>query len=295
MSSTRAGGGVGRAGQRPFALIGDPVAHSPSPAMYEAAFRTLGLRARYSLARVPAARPEAVGPTMRRLSAAGGGGNVTLPHKRAAARALDWSSPTVIRTGACNCFWLDDRDRLAGDNTDVAGFLSAVQELAVTSLEGADILLLGAGGAARAVLVAAAMAGASRVDVLGRSARRVRILIDEAGNGCGRAAEESEARDRPYALVVNATPLGLSPMDPLPLRLEGLRVEAVLDLVYGPDGTAWTRHAESLGLPAMDGLSMLVHQAALSVRRWYPGAEDVAGLVSLLRESAWRSLRRGEP
>lgn len=278
--------------ERSFTLIGDPVAHSPSPAIYEAAFRALGIGATYTLTRVPASDPEAVEETMRRASETGGGGNVTLPHKRRAAACLDRAAPEAWRTGACNCFWRDERGRLAGDNTDVGGFLGAVRELPALSLAGAGVLLVGTGGAARAILFGAHVAGAKRIDVLGRTVAKAQgIIAETVGTTAARAVMEEEARRHEYDLVVNATSLGMASDDPLPLRLEQHHVRAAFDVVYGRDGTAWTRHAQALGLPAVDGVSMLAHQAALSVLRWYPEVFEASNLVPLFRELARRSLR----
>ncbi|MBA3496426.1 MAG: shikimate dehydrogenase, partial [Gemmatimonadales bacterium] len=110
---------------RVFAVLGDPVAHSLSPAMHNAAFRVLGLRAVYVALRVDAGTVPAL---MRGLSHAGGGGNVTIPHKELAAQAVDRREPAVERLAACNAFWGED-GAIVGDNTDVPGLLAALDHL----------------------------------------------------------------------------------------------------------------------------------------------------------------------
>lgn len=264
------GGEGGGPGPRIFALLGRPVAHSASPALHRAAFRELGVDAAY--AALEAAEQE-VAPAMRLLARSGGGGNVTLPHKERAAAALDRPSDAVRATGACNCFWGTDDGELAGDNTDVAGFLGAVAELVPgdrEGLEGLEVLLLGAGGGARAVLHACLRTGAARVDLLNRTRSRAEAAAREVGRGDDRVRvleDRSEAAFR-YGLAVNATSLGMDEGDPLPLDLSELEVRGVFDLVYGAGETGWVRHARRLGIPARDGREMLVRQAAASQERW---------------------------
>lgn len=272
-----------------FALLGSPVEHSVSPQIHHAAFAHLGLDASYEAVRVG---EDGLASAMRTW-ARRGGGNVTLPHKERAAALLEAPCEAVRATAACNCFWRDPSSgRLTGDNTDVGGFVAAVRELELPGgLPGTRALLLGAGGAARAVLHAFLEAGAARVDVANRTASRARKLVRrfEADGKAGRARAVPFGASPPssYDLVVNATSLGLRPSDPLPLRLDSVEVGAALDLVYAAGGTGWTRHARALGIPAADGLGMLVHQAALSLRRWLPGTDPP---LEAMREAARRAL-----
>lgn len=271
-----------------YTLLGDPVEHSVSPSLYEAAFQSLAVDARYERRRVAAADL----PRALRKAATGGGGNVTLPHKLSAASLLDAPSAAVLGSGACNCFWLDASASIAGDNTDVAGFLACARRLAEKTdapLNGAHCLVLGAGGAARAVLVALAEVGAGSVDVLNRSRETAERLLAEVR--VGRLAvrllsDRGEAGSR-YDLVVNATSLGLRRGDPLPIQLSGLEIGIVLDCVYGRGGTEWTRHATSLGIPAEDGLEMLIEQARASLLNWFGASVDARPL----RRAALAALR----
>ena len=270
-----------------FVLIGDPVAHSRSPHLYRAAFAMLGVRAAYDAVRVPAGRPDLVSPAMWE-AAATGGGNVTLPHKGAAAGAAQWLSAAARRTKAANCFWLDEAGRLAADNTDVDGFRLAAAEIPDLDLNGAHVLLLGAGGAARAVALACRAAGARRIDVLNRTPERARDLVREVDIGEHARVVSVPAGDTTYDLVVNATRLGLRPGDPLPLSFDEVRASFAIDLVYGADGTAWTAHARSHGVAAHDGMSMLVHQAALCLERWLGRELPRRRLISAMREAGGR-------
>lgn len=245
-----------------YALLGDPVEHSLSPRIHNAAFAAAGIAASYRAIRVGA--PELIAQ-LRALALAGGGGNVTVPHKRLAVTALDVASDVVRRTGAVNTFWLG-RGGVHGDNTDVAGFQAALTHHGI-DLAGRPVLLLGAGGAAAAVLLALLQAG-SAVTVVNRSAYRARELIDRmAGLGAARWAEAPPAEV--FAAVVNATSLGLRPDDPHPLPIH--RVPdgaAVIDLVYSRGGTRWVQAAAAAGHPAIDGAEMLLQQAAAAFTLW---------------------------
>ena len=271
------------AGPRLYALLGWPVEHSLSPAIHGAAFRELGVDAAYVALPV---RDEELGGVLPAVTRAGGG-NVTVPHKETAARLVDRPSEDVRRTGACNCFWPEDGE-VAGDNTDVDGFRAAVDSWSEARLPEGRILLLGAGGGARAVAAACQDAAAGSLEVWNRTTERARSLVRAAGEsdpdaGTGlRVLESRFDADGPYDLVVNATSLGLRPDDPLPLELDDVQAGAVFDLVYGPRGTPWTRHAREVGIPARDGLEMLVRQAGLSLRRWL----DVEPPLETMRRAA---------
>jgi shikimate dehydrogenase len=249
-----------------FGLIGDPVAHSLSPVMYRAAFRELGLEASYELVRIPCDRPEAVGDAMRRL-AGQGGGNVTVPHKSRAAGRLEIATGVVRRTGACNCFWLDEAGRLSGDNTDVGGILSVIESMPGFDPVGARVLIVGAGGAGVAAVVAALVAGAGRVGIRNRTEEKIFRLVSSLGDPRVGIAEPGTGTGS-WDLVIQATSLGLAEGDSLPLSLTDSEPGHALDLVYRPGGTAWTHHARTCGWTAEDGMRVLLEQGVLSLERW---------------------------
>lgn len=252
---------------RLLALLGDPVDHSLSPVVQNAAFREAGVDGVYVALRC---NQEDLPHVMRGLSRAGGGGNVTLPHKERAAAVVDSPTPAVRRTGACNTFWGED-GHIHGDNTDVEGFRRALRRFLGRSAEGARVLLLGAGGAARAVLVGLLDEGVDEVLIQNRSVERARAVARRIGGERVRVADDPSVADgEAFDLVVNATRLGMETDDPPPLDLGRLqRVGAVLDLVYGPAGTAFVRAAETVGIRAVDGGEMLVQQGAVSFERWW--------------------------
>jgi shikimate dehydrogenase len=245
---------------RPFVLLGSPVEHSVSPAMQTAAFRALGINAAYLPLRCSA---DDVAPIIRIVSQAGGGGNITLPHKQVAALAVTTASPLVQATGACNTFWAGgENSGSLGENTDVAGVLAALDRLGAPPTRW---LVIGTGGSARAVVAAARTRGAS-VAITSRTDER-------------RAVFESWARTLDIVLTepaqcevaINATPLGLNPGDPLPAvpaSLNGIRF--ALDLVYAVEGTRWSRAMAGKGAVASDGREALVAQGAAAFRCWFP-------------------------
>ncbi len=252
---------------RVFAVLGDPVAHSLSPAIQNAAFRAAGLDGRYVAI---ACEPDDVAPAMRTLARAGGGGNVTVPHKRRAAAALDRAAAAVGRTGACNTFW-GEGARTCGDNTDVEGARRAVRAVLEGPARGARVLLVGAGGGARAAVAALVDEGAAEVRVVNRTAARARAMAAEAGDARVRVVADVDVLEgRAFDLVLNATSLGLSARDPLPVALDRLgSVGAVLDMVYAPAGTRLTAAARARGIPAMDGGEMLLRQGAAAFELWW--------------------------
>jgi shikimate dehydrogenase len=270
------------AATRVYALLGDPIAHSFSPVMQNAAFVEEGLDAVYVALRCDA---QAAPPLARALALAGGGGNVTVPHKTAVAAALELRTDAVLLTGACNTFW-SERGQLCGDNTDVDGFRAATDAL-VGSCAGARVLLIGAGGAARAAAVALASSGAAEVVLLNRSpARAQALLTDLAGMAPMRLMPADRLPGESFDLVVNATPLGLDTADPLPLDLGGLRrAGAALDLVCRPGDTAWIAHAIALGIPAAGGAAMLLAQGAAAFTCWWKRPAPLAAMRSALQNA----------
>ena len=244
-------------------IIGWPVEHSLSPAMHNAAFAALGLDWTYVAFPV---HPDAVERAIAGLAAAGVAGlNATIPHKRAALEAASSASDAAAAIGAANTLVPDGEGGFRADNTDATGFLRALDEQAPLGLEGRDALVIGAGGAARAVVHALRSRGA-RVRVANRTAARAAELGDPVP--FVPAALDMVAGQA--ALVVNATSLGLHGDDaPGELPLAGLgRDQVVADIVYRPGGTPWLAAAAGRGARTVDGLGMLLHQGAAAFEGW---------------------------
>lgn len=256
------------AATRLIALLGSPVGHSLSPVFQNAAFRAAGVDAVYLALSCTA---ESLPGLLRGIALAGGAGNVTVPHKALAASVVDRATEAVLRTGACNTFWEQD-GVVWGDNTDVAGFAAAVEALLPSRPRAMRVLLLGAGGAARAALHDLA-SRAAEVTLLNRTEARAGELLERYDGAPARlrvAASPGEIRGETFDLVVNATSLGLRPSDPLPLPLDGgPAFGAALDLVYSPGGTPWVRALRERRVAASDGTEMLLQQGAAAFERWW--------------------------
>ena len=246
-------------------VIGDPVRHSLSPVIHNAAFAALGLDWVFVAFPVPERQVGAAVAGCRALGIEGL--SVTMPHKTAVAWLVDRLSPTAERLGAVNTVVRRGRD-LVGESTDGAGFLDALLLDRGIDPSGMRAAVLGAGGAARAVVLALAEAGASDVAVINRTA--------EAGERAAALAGTRGRTGRPEVvtsadLVVNATPLGMAGAhaEALPVAPDLLhKGQVVVDLVYSPTVTPLLRSAEAAGATTVGGLGMLVHQAAHALRLW---------------------------
>lgn len=252
--------------QRRAILIGHPLGHSLSPAFQNAAFRAAGIDATYSLADVLPADIEQTVASLRAPDMLGA--NVTVPYKRDVIPFLDDLSDDARTLGAVNT--IVNRDgRLTGVNTDVPGFAADLREHEVI-VEGATVVMLGAGGAARAVAAALTQAHVARLVIANRTIERAQAIavqypgVAEAVTLASVLPILSEA-----ALLVNATSVGLHG-DDIPMPAAALvslsSIAVVYDLIYRP--TALLRATTARGLRAIDGLGMLIHQGALAWEAW---------------------------
>lgn len=250
-------------------LIGHPVAHSLSPLFQNAALRRAGLPLVYEPLDVRAAE---LGTLAGLLREANGAGNVTIPHKETFAALCATRSPVAERVGAVNTFWTED-GQLSGDNTDVGGFDAAVRRHFGVPAQGIEVAVIGAGGAAAAVLAAVERWEGGRVRVCARTRARAAALAGRFSR-IATAVPEPEAAVRGAQLVVNATPVGLAG-DDLPVDPRFLDEGAdVMDLAYRRGETPWVHACRARGLRAADGLTMLLEQGALAFERWFGQVPD---------------------
>ena len=267
---------------RLLTVIGDPVAHSLSPAMYNAACRALGLDAVYVALRVAPASLPAV---LAMQAAIGGAGNVTVPHKEAVEGSVARKTDVCARVGACNTFWTEDGGALVGDNTDVFGVTSALAKIGAGK-KGERWLVVGTGGSARATAVAAGDSGAT-LFVRSRDAARAKAFAAWA-SGIG-VPTTVAAGPIEVDVAINATPLGLAGHDPIPVDVNHIPgVQRALDLVYAPGETRWVHALLERGIEAMDGREMLVQQGAAAFERFFPGT---AAPREVMRAAVQRALR----
>ncbi|GIV10775.1 MAG: shikimate dehydrogenase (NADP(+)) [Fimbriimonadales bacterium] len=267
-------------------VLGYPVRHSLSPTMHNAAFQALGLNWVYLAFEVPPdALPQAVAG-MRGLRIQGL--NLTIPHKEAVIPLLDHLTDAAQQMGAVNTlFW--EGERLVGDNTDAEGFLQALREEGIEPV-GQTILVLGAGGAARAVAYALHRQGC-RLWIANRTLERAEMLA-QAFHATPIAMTHDTLRTLIPQLdgVVNCTSLGMSPdtdSSP-PMDWEALPDTAwACDLVYRPLRTRFLQDAQKHGIRTIDGLGMLIHQGALAFERW----TGQPAPLSVMREAAMQALK----
>ncbi len=255
------------------ALFGDPVAGNPTSRMQNAAFEATGLDWRYLDIRVEAATLPAAVTAARILGF--DGLNLTIPHKVAVVPLLDRLEPSAERSGAVNTVRRESDGRLVGLNTDGLGFLLAVRDAGIDPA-GSTVMLLGAGGAARAVAVELTLAGAARIIVANRGSERRAALIELIRERTATAAEGIEwtGQLEPQAcdILVNCTPIGMGravDAEVPPVRLDGLPSSAVVcDLNPEAADTAFLRAARRLGHRTIGGLPMLARQGAAGFEAW---------------------------
>lgn len=270
---------------RLIALLGDPVSHSLSPRFQNAAFNASGVDGVYLALQCDA---RSLPGLLQGIARAGGGGNVTVPHKALAAESVEVRTAAVERTGACNTFWLEG-GRVCGDNTDVAGFRAAVHAL-VGAPAGARVLLLGAGGAARAAIAALLDDGVDAIHLLNRTPARAAALLESFATVLRIVPAGAPLHTESFDLVVNATSLGLRAEDPFPLTFDMVGdVGAALDLVYAPGETRWVHAARAGGIRAADGIEMLLQQGAAAFERWWQRPAPLEAMRAALGSPAPRA------
>jgi len=260
---------------RVAAVIGSPVQHSLSPALHNAAFGQLQLDWVYVAFAV------APGDAARALDAVRtfglGGLSVTMPHKELVAASVDRLDPAAAALRSVNTVVPDTDGALVGHSTDGAGFVASL-DAAGHAVQGRTVCLLGAGAAARAIADALGRAGAARVAVLNRTIGNAESTAALAG-AMGTVATAADVRDAD--IVVNATSVGMGSPDDLPCDPALLRAgQVVADIVYHPRLTALLRAARAAGAHPVDGLGMLVHQAALQQQLWHGRLPDVAVMTA---------------
>ena len=252
---------------RAACLIGWPAAHSRSPLIHHYWLRTLGIEGGYNIEAVP---PEGFAEFVLHLSTHGFvGANVTIPHK---VRALTLSKPDARAraVGAANTLWYQDGELLS-TNTDVEGFINNLDACAPGWQRGGEAMVLGAGGAARAVVFGLIERGVKRVHLANRTLQRARALADEFGPQVNPIGWDDIGGLLPRAeLLVNTTSLGMQGQPALDIDVGRLPSQAVVaDLVYVPLETPLLTMARGRGLRTADGLGMLLHQAVRGFELWF--------------------------
>ncbi|MEC7879581.1 MAG: shikimate dehydrogenase [Actinomycetota bacterium] len=253
-------------GETVAAVIGDPVLHSLSPTIYNAAFKHDQVNWSYSAVNIAT---EHVGDLLEEMRQQHVGGiSVTMPHKATVAKLVDGMTRHAEKLGAVNCV-SKDGGTLVGHNTDGEGLLRALETETKETVEGKSYLIIGAGGAAKAVALALGEAGASEVTVTSRNVSKSERAAALAGH-VGRVGSITES-DR-ADVIINATPIGMQGTGNegnTPLPIDSIhRRQTIVDLIYHPLETELLKNASSIGARTINGIGMLVHQAALQYTLW---------------------------
>ena len=273
--------------QQLTSVFGQPVAENPTQAMIEAAYRHHRLDWRYLTIEVA---PKDLGDAVRGFRAMGfAGGNLTIPHKVAVIEHLDGLTEAAQKIEAVNClFWKDGR--LFGENTDGKGFVESLRELC--DPKSTRVVILGAGGAARAIAVELALAGASEITIVNRNRQRgeelLRILKNRTSASASLIDWKGDYRVAPLTdVVINATSIGLFPdvTARVPLDIETLTPNMVVaDVIPNPPNTRLVREAREKDCRVIDGLGMLVNQGVIGFKLWTGVEPDPAVMRKALED-----------
>lgn len=256
-------------------VMGWPIAHSRSPRIHGHWLKQYGIDGAY----VPLAiRPEHLSEAFAALPKVGfRGWNITLPHKEAALRLVDARTPAADRIGAVNTVTVQPDGSLSGDNSDAFGFIAHLYQSAPDWPRQKPAVVLGAGGAARAICFALLEAGVPEIRLINRTLARAESLAADNGSSVRPVAwDEREGALDGAGLLVNTTSLGMHGQPSLELRLDALPGDAVVnDIVYVPLETPLLAGAKARGLETVDGLGMLLHQARPGFERWFGHRPEV--------------------
>lgn len=271
-------------------LLGHPVAHSRSPALHRAALHAAGLRGRYELFDVLHEELHEHVDALRRGDV--DGLNVTVPHKEAVVALCDRTVGAAEQLGAVNTLVRGADGAVEGHNTDVAGLAGALNAAwTVQPWVGGVACVVGAGGAARAAVLAATLVGAAEVRIVNRTRARAERMVAALGGGGRRltASDDLRAGCDGAHLVLQATSLGMGATDGDPgwATVQAIAVPAfaglvpgarLMDLIYTPRRTAWVAAADAAGIVAFDGMEMLIRQAAAAFQLWTSVPADIGAM-----------------
>ncbi len=252
-----------------YAVIGDPIAHSMSPAMHNELFKTYQINAHYQPLLV---KRNDLEDAIKGLKAIGVAGfNVTIPHKETLIPFLDRIDPLAKAIGAVNTVVNEDGE-LVGYNTDGSGYVKGLLEN-LKSIHDKKILIVGAGGAARALYFTIASQGVNRLDMCNRSLQKAEAILHECPYPVQSTAMEmhvAEMNLAQYDLIIQTTPMGMVPnIEQLPLSLHSLQATAfVSDIIYNPLESRFLQEAKRKGASIQNGLPMFVYQGALAFEKW---------------------------
>jgi len=261
-----------------FAVIGDPIEHSKSPAMHNAWFEEMSVEATYIPLHVSSEQLGAAVAGLKTLGASGW--NVTIPHKTAIIPYLDELDELAQKMGAVNTVVRTTEGKLIGYNTDGVGFVRSLEEAVGSSHKDKPVLLVGAGGAARGIAFAMQQQGYSDLTMTNRTVANAQAIVDEMGIGRAISLKEAEETLAHFSIIVQMTSAGLATGNfSMPFSLNRLAKGAIVaDIVYNPLMTPFLQAAEEKGATIVTGVGMFVHQGAIAVEHWlgnYPNTNSM--------------------
>lgn len=265
------------------AVIGDPVRHSLSPTIHNAGFTAAGLDWVYVALPVPDGRGADAVSAMDVLGI--DGLSVTMPHKAAVAAAVPRRSAAVERLGVCNCVFRDDDGTLTGDNTDGDGLVRSLRDDSIEP-SGSRIMIVGTGGAAASIIEALGRTTPAELVIVSRDPARAVVAAEDVTGARSGRLDEASVMD----IVINASPVGMAGgPDPTgtPIPADLLRAgQAVVDIVYQPRTTRLLAEANEVGATTVNGVGMLLHQAAIAFEHWTKTAAPLEAMRSAAFPSA---------
>jgi shikimate dehydrogenase len=259
-----------------YGVIGNPIGHSLSPAMHNSQFNTFGIEAIYLPFHVNEEGLRNAIDGMRGLKIRGM--SVTIPHKESIIKHLDEIDEEASKIGAVNTI-INENNKLIGTNTDGKGFISSVIDYGF-SLKDKKVLIIGAGGASRAIIYRLSLSGVSSITVANRTTSRAKELLSEIGIDCRTTVislnDVSEIIDE-FDLVVNTTSVGMSPnISEIPFTFDKVKKGShFIDIIYNPYETKFLNRASTLGATVQNGIGMFVHQGAIAFELWTGKKADI--------------------
>ncbi|MEX3744951.1 MULTISPECIES: shikimate dehydrogenase [Lysinibacillus] len=266
-----------------FAVIGDPIEHSKSPAMHNAWFEEMSIDATYIPVHVSSENLESAVAGLKTLGASGW--NITIPHKTAIIPYLDELDELAEKMGAVNTVVRTKEGKLKGYNTDGVGFVRSLEEAVGKSHKNKPVLLIGAGGAARGIAFAMQQQGYTNLTIANRTVANAQAIVDEMGIGNAISLTEAEESLADFGILVQMTSAGLATGNfSMPFSLERLAKGAIVaDIVYNPLMTPFLQAAEEKGATVVTGLGMFVHQGAIAFEHWLSEYPNTNSMIAHLK------------
>lgn len=266
-----------------FAVMGDPIEHSKSPAMHNAWFGEMSIDATYIPVHVSSENLESAVAGLKALGASGW--NITIPHKTAIIPYLDELDELAKKMGAVNTVVRTKEGTLKGYNTDGVGFVRSLEEAVGKSHKDKPVLLIGAGGAARGIAFAMQQQGYTNLTIANRTVANAQAIVDEMGVGHAISLAEAEELLADFSILVQMTSAGLATGNfSMPFSLERLAKGAIVaDIVYNPLMTPFLKAAAKKGATVVTGLGMFVHQGAIAFEHWLGEYPNTNSMIAQLK------------